>query len=997
MAPPVKSAANPTLSGGAYPPRENPPSNNLWIGNLSPDVSNTELKALFEKHGKVDSVISYPSRNYAFIYFKEIDGAASAKQGLQGQVLRGNPLRIEFAKPAKPCKSLWVAGLSQSVSKEELEEKFARFGKIEEFRFLRDRNTAYVDYFNLEDATQALKSMNGKRIGGAQIRVDFLRSQSSRREPDAKEGQFPSRNMGTSDFRWMGQDSLSSYPEPSLSGSKRKSLPGKSAVCQKWILRLIICITKSVHLRFPSGVCCSNFFSMGSQMGDAPPSKVLWISHPPSVIIEEDMLHNAMILFGEIERIKTFSDRNYAFVEFRSIEEARRAKEGLQGKLFNDPRISIEYSSSEFPGARAQAGEYPFQPVQMDILGLNRPVILSNNPARPSLGVRGSDLYMRQSLGPHSTFEPALHGPDLMDLASVHKLQNPSTQSLMGGPTWRRSSPTPVIVSSPSAGFGVPNRSASGAWDSFDSNQLQRESKRSRFDTALLTEDQGGLDEQYGLRPLSSGIASGSLIRGTTGGPGQRHSESDCIWRGLIAKGGTPVCRARCVPIGEGLGADIPDVVNCSARTGLDLLSKHYDDAIGFDIVFFLPDSEDDFASYTEFLRYLGSKDRAGVAKFDDGTTLFLVPPSEFLTRVLKVSGPERLYGVVLKFPQAAPTSTTMIPRPSHPHADPHKMTSLHAGYSASPPEERVLPLDNSRVLPEDPKLPPKASYPVTSSLPAHSIPPTTVASQASLALTPELIATLTALLPANNGSGSQTASLPQTPSMLGARSNVAAGPDTNVALWKHELQALDHNGQLVQQLGGQINSQLQHLQVAQSAPTAPNSTGYFPQTLNSYGQIHDRPMNLTPQGAASSKPMAPSIPLQSGSVSVPLEINQHYQPGSSQDVLRGQGMDNGADGLRFYNSSNAQQPVYPVALSNQVQVNGVSPPQPYMPQPSQVDVTHQSQPPQTAPFGGGQESAETEADKNERYKTTLLFAANLLSRIHQPSGNQPGQGAGSH
>ncbi|KAL0387974.1 UNVERIFIED_CONTAM: Flowering time control protein FPA [Sesamum radiatum] len=569
-------------------------------------------------------------------------------------------------------------------------------------------------------------------------------------EPDAKEGQFPSRNMGTSDFRWMGQDSLNSYPEPGLSGSKRKS----------------------------------QFLSIGSQMGDAPPSKVLWISHPPSVIIEEDMLHNAMILFGEIERIKTFSDRNYAFVEFRSIEEARRAKEGLQGKLFNDPRISIEYSSSEFPGARGQAGEYPFQPVQMDILGLNRPVMLSNNPARPSLGVRGSDLYMRQSLGPHSTFEPALHGPDLMDLASVHKLQNPTTQTLMGGPTWRRSSPTPVIVSSPSAGFGVPNRSASGAWDGFDANQLQRESKRSRFDTALLPEDQGGLDEQYGLRPLSSGVASGSLVRGTSGGPGQRHSESDCIWRGLIAKGGTPVCRARCVPIGEGLGADI----------------------------------EDDFASYTEFLRYLGSKDRAGVAKFDDGTTLFLG-------------------------------------------------------------------------LPEDPKLPPKVSFPVTSSLPAHSIPPTTVASQASLALTPELIATLTALLPANNGSsGSQTASLPQTPSMLGARSNVAAGPDTNVALWKHELQALDHNGQLVQQLGSQINSQLQHLQVAQPAPTASNSTGYFPQMLNSYGQMHDRPMNLTPQGATSSKPMAPSIPLQSGSVSVAPEINQHYQPGSYQDVLRGQG-----------------------------------------------------------------------------------------------------------
>lgn len=41
--------------------------------------------------------------------------------------------------------------------------------------------------------------------------------------PDAKEGQFPGRNMGP-DFRWMGHDSLNNYPESGLSGSKRKNV-----------------------------------------------------------------------------------------------------------------------------------------------------------------------------------------------------------------------------------------------------------------------------------------------------------------------------------------------------------------------------------------------------------------------------------------------------------------------------------------------------------------------------------------------------------------------------------------------------------------------------------------------------------------------------------------------------------------------------------------------------------------------------------------------------
>lgn len=89
-------------------------------------------------------------------------------------------LSITFLQ-AKAGKHLWVGAISSSVTKEQLEGEFSKFGKIEEFKFLRDRNSALVDYNKLEDAVAALKNMNGKRLGGEQIRVDFLRSQPSRR------------------------------------------------------------------------------------------------------------------------------------------------------------------------------------------------------------------------------------------------------------------------------------------------------------------------------------------------------------------------------------------------------------------------------------------------------------------------------------------------------------------------------------------------------------------------------------------------------------------------------------------------------------------------------------------------------------------------------------------------------------------------------------------------------------------------------------------------
>lgn len=417
--------------------------------------------------------------------------------------------------------------------------------------------------------------------------------------------------------------------------------------------------------------------------------------------------------------------------------------------------------------------------------------------------------------------------------------------------------------------------------------------------------------------------------------------------------------------------------MNCSARTGLDLLSKHYEDATGFDIVFFIPDSEEDFASYTEFLRYLGSKDRAGVAKFDDGTTLFLVPPSDFLTKVLKVSGPERLYGVVLKFSQVAPSTAAINPRPTHPqYADQHKLTVPHTGYVPNQSEKR--PFDNSRVLNEDPNMPAKAPTPVTGSFPSHSVPPTTVGTQAGLALTPELIATLTSLLPSNNGSsGLQTAPI----------AHAASGPD-NVAHWNHEQQSVSQNNQLLQQLRSQTNPHFQQLHAAQTAPAVANAN-HFHQMYNPNSQINDHSNNMANHGVASSKPMAPVFSSQSGQ-----DVNQYYLQGLSQDVSRSQGMDNGRDSQRLYNPSFVQQQAYPMTSSNQPSGVPQPQPQPYMPLPSsEVEAAHRSQLSQdAASIGATQESAETEADKNERYKTTLLFAANLLSRIHQP-----GQGAGNH
>jgi len=82
---------------------------------------------------------------------------------------------------AKPGKYLWIGGISSSVTEEQLEDELLQFGKLEEYRFLRDRNSALVGYYKFDDAIAAQKNLNGKSIGGEQVRVDFQKPQSSRR------------------------------------------------------------------------------------------------------------------------------------------------------------------------------------------------------------------------------------------------------------------------------------------------------------------------------------------------------------------------------------------------------------------------------------------------------------------------------------------------------------------------------------------------------------------------------------------------------------------------------------------------------------------------------------------------------------------------------------------------------------------------------------------------------------------------------------------------
>ncbi|XP_042519741.1 flowering time control protein FPA [Macadamia integrifolia] len=598
---------------GYHGRNNNPPSRCLWVGNLSHHVTEKALLEQFLRFGELDGVAFQPGRSYGFITFRNEDDATVAMRGLQGFIVSGMPLKIEFAKAERPLTS-----------------------------------THYEDHQKHRDEERS-----------ADRAMPFFERDSRKRHASPEQ----------------------LYPDKSRMGDK-----------------------------------------------NAEPSEVLWIGFPAFLNVDEIIIRRAFMPFGEIEKVTVFPGRSYAFVRFRSVVAACRAKEALQGKLFNNPRVSICFAKSDTgPSERGRnsltslsphfksnshPGQQPSESFRLDRnfgsstgeTHTGSPHFISNLESGDS-GVTGlgrnSSLWTGGA-GPFEQMRSQAPGSKLGPSEDMYERNRSSSARDRGAMGARRHDFSPDRHSLKSPLF-------ENSWNLTDDAFLFREAKKLKsgtfppekelpeypfsdleqdkprggprmspylpdreafdknFESGLLNykwiPDRAmnlirahGEGDDHGRSSFDSFDAgSGSLpnaVKWERLSPELRQSplNKEWKWEGTIAKGGTPVCRARCFPVGKVMDVMLPEFLNCTARTGLDMLMKHFYQAASVWVVFFVPESDADIAFYDEFMHYLGEKQRAAVAKLGEKTTLFLVPPSDFSEKVLKVPGKMSISGVILRF-----------------------------------------------------------------------------------------------------------------------------------------------------------------------------------------------------------------------------------------------------------------------------------------------------------------------------------------------------------
>lgn len=138
--------------------------NRLYIGNLTSDVTEEELKELFSPYGEISEAFINAEKNFAFLKIDYRANAERAKKELDGRMRKNKPIRIRFAPNATTVR---VKNLTAFVSNELLFKAFEVFGQVERAVIIVDdrgktTGEGIVEFSRKSGAMSALKYCNEK-------------------------------------------------------------------------------------------------------------------------------------------------------------------------------------------------------------------------------------------------------------------------------------------------------------------------------------------------------------------------------------------------------------------------------------------------------------------------------------------------------------------------------------------------------------------------------------------------------------------------------------------------------------------------------------------------------------------------------------------------------------------------------------------------------------------------------------------------------------------
>ncbi|XP_072402672.1 polyadenylate-binding protein 4-like isoform X1 [Diabrotica undecimpunctata] len=185
---------------------------NVYVKNFGEDLSEEELRNMFEKYGKITSykIMSKDdgkSKGFGFVAFENPEAAETAVEALNGkELMEGKPLyvgraqkkaerqqelkrRFEALKMERLNRyqgvNLYVKNLDDTIDDERLRKEFSPFGTITSAKVMmeegRSKGFGFVCFSSPEEATKAVTEMNGRIVGTKPLYVALAQRKEDRK------------------------------------------------------------------------------------------------------------------------------------------------------------------------------------------------------------------------------------------------------------------------------------------------------------------------------------------------------------------------------------------------------------------------------------------------------------------------------------------------------------------------------------------------------------------------------------------------------------------------------------------------------------------------------------------------------------------------------------------------------------------------------------------------------------------------------------------------
>ncbi|KWU45887.1 RNA-binding domain-containing protein, partial [Rhodotorula sp. JG-1b] len=317
----------------------------LYVGNLSPRVTEYMLQEIFAVAGPVLGVKIIPDRsmqhggiNYGFVEYHEMRSAETALQALNGRRIFDLEVRVNWAYQNTNTQKedlsqhyhLFVGDLSPEVNDSVLQKAFSAFGSLSDARVMWDANTGksrgygFLAFRDRTDAEQAINAMNGEWLGARAIRVNWANQKNNQGVPQPGGG--------------PGMSSSGGPPPTSVSGLFVEGLSSRKVDFCCWQLDAVINQAPAHN----TTVYVGNLVPYATQADLAPLFQSI----------------------GHVFEIRLQADRGFAFVKYATHELAASAIVNLNGTMVHGRPLKLSWGKESgrnepAPGGYAQHAPQP--------------------------------------------------------------------------------------------------------------------------------------------------------------------------------------------------------------------------------------------------------------------------------------------------------------------------------------------------------------------------------------------------------------------------------------------------------------------------------------------------------------------------------------------------------------------------------------------------------------------------------------------------------------